>query len=194
MEKKQNWYVNQKKFHVIYKTTCKASGKYYIGMHSTDNLDDGYLGSGTILGHSLRKYGRENHSIEVLEFLFDRESLRKRERQIVCEEVIGDKFCMNLRLGGEGWESKEASIAAAIGNRSEVRTKNPEYLKKISQISKDKAKAGIMNYEGMHRSDVQGARLRGRKCVHKDGINKKVLKERLEEFLSNGWFIGRLSK
>ena len=61
-----------KKYHFIYKTTNLLSGKYYIGMHSTDDLNDGYLGSGTLLRRSLNKYGKENHSIEILEFLNSR--------------------------------------------------------------------------------------------------------------------------
>ena len=32
--------------HFIYKTTHTESGKYYIGRHSTENEQDGYLGSG----------------------------------------------------------------------------------------------------------------------------------------------------
>ena len=29
----------EKKYHIIYKTTCLINKKYYIGMHSTDDLD-----------------------------------------------------------------------------------------------------------------------------------------------------------
>lgn len=105
-EKQQNWYVNQKKFHFIYKTTCKVNQKYYFGMHSTDNLDDGYIGSGTRLWHSIKKHGRENFSIEILEFLPDRESLKKRETELINEEQLKDPMCMNLTLGGSGgWDA-----------------------------------------------------------------------------------------
>ena len=31
----------EKQYHFIYKTTNLLSGKYYLGMHSTDNLQDG---------------------------------------------------------------------------------------------------------------------------------------------------------
>ena len=59
----------EKKYHFIYKTTNLLSGKYYIGMHSTDNLDDGYLGSGRRLRYSINKYGKESHKREIIEFV-----------------------------------------------------------------------------------------------------------------------------
>ena len=41
----------------IYKTTNLINGKYYIGMHSTDNLEDVYIGSGKRLWFSIKNYG-----------------------------------------------------------------------------------------------------------------------------------------
>jgi hypothetical protein len=89
-----------KKYHYIYKTTCIVTGKYYLGMHSTYNLNDGYIGSGKRLGYSINKHGKENHVCEIIEHYFTREWLREREAELVCAETLTDPTCMNLALGG----------------------------------------------------------------------------------------------
>lgn len=95
----------RRKYHYIYKTTNILNGKYYIGMHSTDNLEDGYIGSGKRLWHSINKHGKENHVCEILEFLPDRKSLADREAELVNEDALKDTKCMNLKLGGTGsWD------------------------------------------------------------------------------------------
>ena len=70
--------MKNKKYYFIYKTTCIISNRFYIGMHSTNNLEDGYLGSGIFLNNSIKKYGRQNHKIEILEYLDDMISLRNK--------------------------------------------------------------------------------------------------------------------
>ncbi len=92
----------EKKYHYIYKTTNLKNGKYYIGMHSTDNLEDGYMGSGKRLRRSLNKYGKENFKFEILEFLPNRNSLIEREKELVNEELLKDSLSMNIKGGGEG--------------------------------------------------------------------------------------------
>lgn len=92
----------QHDYHYIYRTTCKVTGNFYVGMHSTSNLEDDYLGSGIRLWRSIRKHGKENHFREILEFCENRTSLKDREREIVNEKFLEDPKCMNLKPGGHG--------------------------------------------------------------------------------------------
>lgn len=120
---------DRRKHHIIYKTTCIPTGKFYIGMHSTDNLNDGYMGSGKYLGYSLRKYGKEKHICEVMEHLPTREALRAREEELVNAQLLEHVQCMNLQVGGRGdwgWTSPEEKQAARLQKLSEA-WKRPGY-------------------------------------------------------------------
>lgn len=88
--------------HIIYKTTCTITGKWYIGMHSSSKLNDRYLGSGKIIYQSLMKHGRHNHIRETLMTANSREELRNLGRAVVTEELIKRADCMNLAVGGCG--------------------------------------------------------------------------------------------
>ena len=47
------------KYYYVYLTTNLINGKKYIGQHYGE-LDDYYLGSGSILKKAILKYGRKN--------------------------------------------------------------------------------------------------------------------------------------
>lgn len=49
----------------IYKTTDLINGKIYVGQDS--KYKETYLGSGSLIYRSIRKYGRENFKKEILE-------------------------------------------------------------------------------------------------------------------------------
>ena len=42
-------------YHTLYKTTNIVDGKFYIGVHTTINKNDNYLGSGTVFKRQLKK-------------------------------------------------------------------------------------------------------------------------------------------
>lgn len=52
--------------YTVYRTTNLINGKFYIGIHRTDDPLDAYLGSGTILRRSIAKYGEKNFRKEIL--------------------------------------------------------------------------------------------------------------------------------
>lgn len=161
-EKKQNWYTNPRKYHFIYKTTCKVNGKFYYGMHSTDNLDDGYVGSGTRLWHSIKKHGRENFSIEILEFLPDRESLKKREAELITEDLLRDPMCMNLALGGAGGEHNE-NTSKRISQKLTGRSLSKEHKRNISSSVKILS-SKLAYWKGKNLSDEHKAKIGKASC------------------------------
>jgi len=91
----------RKKHHIVYKTTNLTNGKVYIGVHATNKIDDGYLGSGCIFQKALNKYGRDNFSREIL-FDFDTpEEAYLKEKELVNIDFINKDCNYNCKVGGE---------------------------------------------------------------------------------------------
>ena len=86
--------------HIVYCTTCSVTKKWYIGIHSTNDLNDGYLGSGKILKHSISKYGKDAHKRDILFICEDRESAKRLESTMVNNTVLKLPRCMNIVEGG----------------------------------------------------------------------------------------------
>lgn len=89
-------------FFIVYKTINKVNGKFYVGIHSTENIDDGYLGSGKNLKIAISKYGRENFERVILKKCSSREEMIEEERKIVTFDFIRRRDTYNSELGGSG--------------------------------------------------------------------------------------------
>ena len=89
-----------KKYHFIYITTNTLNGRYYIGVHSTDNLDDGYKGSGKLLKQAFKKYGKKNFTTKPIQFYNSKTLAEQWEEYIVDETFIQFEDNYNLTTGG----------------------------------------------------------------------------------------------
>lgn len=203
-----------RQFHYIYKTT-RHDGRYYIGMHSTDVMVDGYLGSGHLLARSIRKHGRDKHLKEVLEFLPSRKELAAREKALIDQELLGDPLCMNLSTGGTGGyalknrtngfhragyeamaRAKDLSVAAKktwSSHREKMlvaTTKTLETARTSAHTDGATAKRKQTFAESGHAQGSKNSQF-GTCWVVKDGAAMKIKADLLGAFLTNGYTKGR---
>lgn len=86
----------------LYQVTNNLNGKIYVGVHKTEDLDDGYMGSGRVICAAIKKYGIDNFSKVILETFLTSEEMFKREKEVVTEEFLVRPDTYNIRRGGDG--------------------------------------------------------------------------------------------
>lgn len=86
--------------YIVFKTVNKINGNFYIGMHKSDDYDDGYLGSGTRFKLALKKYGRESFKRYVIFASLSKEEAAAKEMEIISE-FLGNSECYNISPGGQ---------------------------------------------------------------------------------------------
>jgi len=145
----------------IYKITNKINGKIYIGKDTKNNKS--YFGSGLLIKRSIKKYGKENFTKEILEECEDNNILSEKEIYWInyFNSIIPIGY--NICLGGDGGDTftnhpnkeeylKNKSIASKkmwedenyriniIKKRTGLK-RTEETKKKMSDSAKDKPKS-----------------------------------------------------
>ena len=144
-----------KKYNYIYLITNNTNGKIYIGQHRTDDLDDGYMGSGTLLLMAKQKYGIENFSKEIIAYADTKEKLDYLERFYIRKYKAQNKnIGYNIQPGGGGYEHTEDTKQTiseklrrphpwAQGKKNPMYGKNSEDFMKPEAIIEKRRKISI---------------------------------------------------
>jgi hypothetical protein len=152
--------INKSMKHFIYKTT-HTNGKYYIGRHSTENINDGYIGSG-LWPSSIKD--KSTLTREILEYAESAEQVKRLEGQYLAE-YYSKPGCMNRTADPIGFDSdsnpmKDPTIVAKIAGDNHWTKTNFESVDILRQ------KQNKLVQDGKHN-------LQGDRNPNKDGRNAK---------------------
>tara|TARA_R110000787_G_scaffold228917_1_gene336521 strand:+ start:2589 stop:3335 length:747 start_codon:yes stop_codon:yes gene_type:complete len=89
-------------YNYVYKITNLVNGRIYIGVHRTDDMFDGYMGSGTNMKRAINKHGVENFKKEIIQQYDVYKDALNHEADIVTEDFINRKDTYNIKIGGYG--------------------------------------------------------------------------------------------
>lgn len=107
----------------IYKITNTENGHYYYGQHTTDNLDDGYMGSGIYIKRSKEKYKERFLQVftkEIVEFCTIEEKDVREEYYIKTH--YDDPNCMNVNLHTDSyvWRKHKTRLPMSKDQREKI--------------------------------------------------------------------------
>lgn len=176
----------EKLYHIVYKTTNKINGKVYYGVHSTNIINDNYIGSGKLLKKAIKKYGKENFIKEILEVFKTRKEASKFENIIVNELIINDNNYYNLKTGGDN-----GFISPNISKSKLGISRSIEVKKKISDTINGRIKNGtwIVNFKGKNHSletkKQQSERMKGKYKGEKNPMYGKSRTDEVKKKISD---------
>lgn len=136
----------------VYKITNTVNGKYYIGAHQSECIDDGYLGSGKWLKNAQRKYGADLFTKEIIKLCETEREMYALEAELVTEDLVRDDQCYNLTTGGRGgWNFHNTDPANRHHRRAGAAVRNAlpatdETRRKISVSCASRWQSGEMDH------------------------------------------------
>lgn len=126
----------EKLHNYFYKITNLVNEKYYYGIHSTDNLDDRYMGGGDAIRAAIKKHGKENFTKEIIANYQTRKEASDHEKRFVTLELIKLEECYNCRTGGDNEYTFNISDDAKLkmSNSRKGKTATKETKTKLSKL------------------------------------------------------------
>ena len=148
-------------YHFTYQTKNLVNGKTYVGVHSTENLNDGYIGSGKLLKQAVKKYGKHNFTREILSFFDSKEEAYNEETYLVDNKWVLNENTYNLCIGGEG------------GIKVDVPWNKGKKLPPLTQEHRKKVSESLKGYDAPWKKlpkSAESNKKRSDSCPHKSKV------------------------
>jgi len=203
----------------LYKTVNKINGKFYIGVHKTEDINDGYLGSSLHLDRAINKYGKENFKREIIAYFSSEKEMLEAEKNLVTSVFIKenkDKI-YNLNGGGEGsWtynnhinperHERRKNAADRLKELLKIEEWKNNYSKKISVgVKKSWEEGRNKGFTGKKHTEEYKRIIGEKNRLHKLGkktnriwiynlhLKKSISikKDEVGQYTNSGWIIGR---
>lgn len=147
-----NKFEDIKIYNYVYITTNLITGMQYIGDHSTNNLNDKYLGSGKIIIDAIRKYKKKNFSKSIIEYFKTRqEAFDAQENYIKMYNTLYPNGYNLSPTGGHGINGGKLSQSTKdkISLIHKGRKTSPETKQKLKNLNsgENNAMFGISFYD-----------------------------------------------
>src|SRR5210317_234579 len=167
-------------YHYVYKTINPINKRFYIGSHTTKNLNDNYKGSGIWVQSCKKNKEAFNRLIcKKLKFFNTIKEAREYE-EILIKKNINKKLNMNFKLAADGMTSEDMS-----GEKNSMYGKKhkPETINLLSKQKKGK------NHHlwGKKRPEVGkkiSKALKGKLCWDNTGENNPMKRPEVAEKVS----------
>jgi hypothetical protein len=181
----------------------------YIGKHQTDNLDDGYMGSGILVKRAQEKHGIDSFEKTILYVFNNEEEMNAKEAELVTEEFCSRDDTYNLCPGGKGgWGYiNQNGLGIPI---SEQRKRNPDIQRQLSvkggKITGGKNWLNSTRFENKSHSDETKRKIGEANSIKQSGKNNSQYglqwitngieskKIRKDDLIPEGWRKGRKIK
>lgn len=179
------------KFYYFYKITNLINQKFYFGVHSTSNLNDGYMGSGIALKKAYEKYGVFNFKKEILYFFDNQNEMYSFEELYINEQLVNNQMCYNLIVGGRNKKVlKQASDLAKQNRNEKVNQKIKSGIHKYwttGDIQSKKKKQSQGNKKYWTTGDVQAKKKKHSQIQKASYINHPQRRQKIINKLNQRW-------
>jgi hypothetical protein len=126
-----------KQYNYVYITTNLINGKQYIGDHSTNNLNDNYIGSGLLIKPAIKKYSKSSFKKEILEYFDTKENAVKNQEKYIKQfnTLIPNGYNIHDK-GGVKFSEHSEETKNKIGLFHKGKSHSKETKEKISKSQK----------------------------------------------------------